>query len=326
MSVDLTARLGPVELANPVLAAAGCAGAGRELAQFFDIARLGALVTKSIMAQPRSGRPTPRLAESASGMLNSIGLQGPGVDVFLQRDLPWLLSRGARTIVSVAGAHTGEYAEVAARLSDAPGISAVEVNLSCAQATERERTFAAEPEAAAEVVASVVAAVRPDLPVIAKLAPDGADIVEVARACVSAGAGLLAMINTIPGMVIDTTTLRPGLAGSTGGLSGPAIRPIAVRCVYRVHAALPDVPIIGIGGVQTGQDALEMLLAGASAVGVGTATFRDPTAALRIQREIEEGLAEREISRLGDIVGLAHRPEGAAGLIRTRSRRAVAFD
>jgi dihydroorotate dehydrogenase (NAD+) catalytic subunit len=313
VAVDLRTRLGHVELPNPILTASGCAGAGRELAHYIDVAKIGAIVTKSVMLAPRAGRPTPRMAETPSGMLNSIGLQGPGIDAFLQRDLPWLLARGARAVVSIAGGTVDEYAELAGRLSDAAGVTAVEINISCPNVEDRGQVFACDPAAAAAVIAAVRGRLRYDVPVFAKLSPDVTDIVAVARACVEAGSDGLSMINTLLGLVIDTDVMRPALAGTTGGLSGPAIRPIAVRCVWQVRAALPDVPIIGMGGVRTGRDALELILAGAAMVSVGTAIFHDPSACARILRELEEELASRGIERLADIIGLAHEPRPAQG-------------
>ena len=312
MAVDLRTRLGHVELPNPILTASGCAGAGRELAQLFDVAKIGAVVTKSVMVAPRAGRPTPRMAETPSGMLNSIGLQGPGIDAFLQRDLPWLLSRGARAVVSIAGGSVDEYAELAVRLTDAAGITAIEVNISCPNVEDRGQVFACDPGASAAVVEAVRARVRYDIPVFAKLSPEVTDIVTVAKACVSAGSDGLSLINTLPGLVIDPVTVRPALAGLYGGLSGPAIRPVAVRCVWQVREALPDVPLIGTGGVRTGRDALEFLLAGASLVAVGTVLFHDPSACSRIQRELEEELASRGVDRVTDIVGRAHQSAGYA--------------
>jgi dihydroorotate dehydrogenase (NAD+) catalytic subunit len=303
--VDLTADLAGVALPNPVLTASGCAAAGRELAPFCDPAALGAVVTKSVMLDARSGRPTPRMAETPSGMLNSIGLQGPGIEGFLATDLPWLAARGARAVVSIAGGSVDEYGRLAARLRSAPGLTAVEVNISCPNVENRGLVFACHPPSASAVVAAVRREL-PGVPVLAKLSPDVTDIVDVARACVGAGADGLTLINTVLGMVIDTDTLRPALAGITGGLSGPAIRPVAVRCVYQVHAALPDVPILGVGGIRTGVDALQFVLAGASAVSVGTAVFGDPSAPLRVLAELEAALAERGFARLADAVGLAH--------------------
>jgi len=306
MPVDMRARLGHVELPNPVVAAAGCAGAGRELAQFVEVARIGAITTKSIMADPRTGNPAPRLTETPSGLLSSVGLQGPGVDGFLQRDLPWLLSRGARVIVSVAAQTVREYAALAERLSDAAGVTAIEVNLSCPNAEDAGRVFALDPAATAQAITAVRRSARSDIPVFAKLSPDVADIVPLASACVSAGADGLCLINTMLGMSIDPIRMRPVLAGLFGGLSGPAIRPVAVRCVWQVHEALPDTPIIGTGGVSSGRDALEFLLAGASMVGVGTEILHDPSACARIQRELEEELAAMGVDRVADIVGQAH--------------------
>jgi dihydroorotate dehydrogenase (NAD+) catalytic subunit len=313
VAVDLRTRLGHVELPNPILTASGCAGAGRELAHYIDVAKIGAIVTKSVMLAPRAGRPTPRMAETPSGMLNSIGLQGPGIDAFLQRDLPWLLARGARAVVSIAGGTVDEYAELAGRLSDAAGVTAVEINISCPNVEDRGQVFACDPAASAAVIEAVRGRLRYDVPVFAKLSPDVTDIVAVARACVEAGADGLSMINTLLGLVIDTDLMRPALAGTTGGLSGPAIRPIAVRCVWQVREALPDVPIIGMGGVRTGRDALELILAGAAMVSVGTAIFHDPSACARILRELEEELASRGIERLADIIGLAHEPRPVQG-------------
>jgi dihydroorotate dehydrogenase (NAD+) catalytic subunit len=306
MPADLRTKLGHVELPNPILTASGCAGAGRELARFNDVARLGAVVTKSVMLGPRSGRATPRMAETPSGMLNSIGLQGPGIDGFLQRDLPWLLTQGARAVVSIAGGSAAEYAELARRLSDAPGVTAIEVNISCPNVEDRGTVFACDPSAAATVIEAVRANTRYDIPVFAKLSPDVTDITAIARSCVAAGADGLSLINTLLGMAIDTTTMRPVLAGLTGGLSGPAIRPIAVRCIWQVKQALPDVPIIGMGGVRTGRDAFELILAGASMVSVGTVIFHDPGACDRILRELSDELTTRGLGRLTDAVALAH--------------------
>ncbi|MEV5409113.1 dihydroorotate dehydrogenase [Thermopolyspora sp. NPDC052614] len=317
MSVDMRTYLAHVELANPITTAAGCAGSGRELAQFFDLNRLGALVTRTITMAPRSGRPTPRTAETPSGLLNAVGLQGPGIDAFLDRELPWLAERGVTTIVSIGGGSVAEYGALARRLADAPGVTAIEVNLSCPNVEDRGRVFARDGAAAAEVIASVRASSRYDTPVIAKLSPDVADVVTVARACVDGGADALSMINTPLGMSIDVDTMRPALAAGTGGLSGPAVRPLAVRCLWQVHAALPGVPIVGMGGVMTGRDALELILAGACVVGVGTAVFHDPYACLRILRELEDLLHKRGFERLADAVGLAHRPPGSGARGRT---------
>src|SRR5258708_1929175 len=319
MGPDLRARVGNVELPNPILTASGCASSGRELAEFVGVSEIGEIVTKSVMLAPRGGRPTPRMAETSRGMLNSIGLQGPGIDAFLQRDLPWLLSRGARAVVSIAGNTVEEYAELAARLSDAAGVTALEVNISCPNGEQRGQVLAWDAADAGTVITAVRARTRYDIPVFAKLSPDVTDIVAIARACVSSGADGLSMINTLLGMTIDTDTMRPVLAGLTGGLSGPAIRPVAVRCIWQGREALPDVPLIGMGGVMTGRDALELILAGASMVSVGTAIFHDPSACARILRELDEELARRGVERLSAVIGLAHETKTGS-----RSRGGVA--
>lgn len=310
-SFDPSTEIAGLRLINPLLTASGCAAAGRELGTFVDVAALGGVVTKSIMRDARSGRPTPRMAETPSGMLNSIGLQGPGIDAFLAKDLPWLREAGATAVVSIAGNDGAEFAELAGRLATEPGVGAIEVNISCPNVANRGLVFACDPPAAADVVSAVTAAVGGRVPVLAKLSPDVTDLVAIARAVLDAGADGLAMINTTLGMVIDTTRMRPMLAGLTGGLSGPAIRPIAVRCVWQVHAAmragaLRPAPIVGIGGVRTGLDALELVLAGAAAVQVGTATFHDPGAPLRVAGELAAALSERGFGRFADAVGHAH--------------------
>ncbi|MCA1824590.1 MAG: dihydroorotate dehydrogenase [Mycobacteriales bacterium] len=304
--VDVATTLRGVTFPNPVFTASGCAAAGQELGQFYDVTRLGAVVTKSVMLLPRAGRATPRMAETPSGMLNSIGLQGPGIDVFVERDLPWLAERGARAVVSIAGTSVDEYSKLAAKLRGRPGLSMIEVNISCPNVAERGQVFACDPKAAANVVQAVKRAST--VPVFAKLTPDVTSIVDVAHAVVRAGADGLSLVNTLLGLVIDTTTMRPVLAGVTGGLSGPAIRPVAVRCVWQVHAAMPEVPIIGMGGIRTGLDALEFILAGASAVAVGTTIFGDPNAPIRILDELRAALAARGVTKLGDVIGRAHRP------------------
>lgn len=309
--VDMRASLASVTLPSPVLTASGCAAAGRELDKFFDVTAIGAVVTKSIMSQPRSGRATPRMAETPAGMLNSIGLQGPGVEEFIRKDLRWLRERGARTVVSIAGGSVNEFAELANRLRHEEGIAAIEVNISCPNVESRGQVFACDPRAAGSVIHAVRRHTSALTPIFAKLSPDVTDIADIASACVAAGADGLSMINTTLGMVINTDTMRPALAGITGGLSGPAIRPMAVRCVWQVRQALPDVPILGMGGIASGLDALQFILAGANAVSVGTATFNDPSAPWRIHNELAAALADRGFRSLGDAVSHAHRDEGA---------------
>ncbi len=311
--VDLSTSLADMTLPNPVMTASGCAAAGRELHQFFDVADLGAVVTKSIMRDPRSGRPTPRMAETPSGMLNSIGLQGPGVDAFLAVDLPWLVRRRARPIVSIAGSTLVEYAELARRVEQSPGVSAVEVNISCPNVENRGLVFACDPYQAAKVISVVRRETPPGVPVLAKLSPDVTSIVTVAESVMEAGATGLTLVNTLLGISIDTESLRPVLGGVTGGLSGPAIRPVALRCVWQVHQAMPEVPVVGVGGIASGQDAMEFLLAGASAVQVGTVIFNDPGAPMRVVAELAAELAARGFAKSVDAVGFAHRPARLPG-------------
>lgn len=306
-SFDFRTTLGSAHLPNPILTASGCAANGKELSAFFPLGEIGAVVTKSVMNHPRSGRATPRMAETPSGMLNAIGLQGPGIDNFLREDLPWLVEHGARTIVSIAGESVEEFATLSRKVRNAPGVSALEVNISCPNVENRGLVFACDRSSAREVIEAVKRSVGNSLPIIAKLSPDVTDIVSIAEEVVSAGADGLAMINTLLGMVINTETMRPHLANKTGGLSGPAIRPVAVRAIYQVHQAMPKVPIVGMGGVLTGNDAFELVLAGASAISIGTATFHDPSAPVRIKDELEELLISRGFTRFSDAVGYAHR-------------------
>ena len=287
----------------------GCASSGKELSQFFPLREIGAVVTKSIMLKPRAGRPTPRMAETPSGMLNSIGLQGPGIDTFLADDVPWLASQGARIIVSIAGETIEEYVSLARKLRGVNGISAVEVNISCPNVENRGLVFACDPNTAAEVIKGVRGIIGGDLPIIAKLTPDVTNIATIASSVISNGADAIAMINTVLGMVINTESMRPHLGGKTGGLSGPAIRPIAVRAIYQVREALPNVSILGMGGVSSGKDAFEMILAGASGVSIGTANFSDPSAPYRIQNELKEILLTKGFNSMKEAVGYAHRPE-----------------
>jgi len=307
MSFDFSTTLGGAWFPAPLFTASGCASSGKELAQFFPLREIGAVVTKSIMLKPRAGRPTPRMAETPSGMLNSIGLQGPGIDTFLIEDIPWLASQGARIIVSIAGETAEEYAVLARKIRGVSGISALEVNISCPNVENRGLVFACDPNSASEVVKSVRGIIGGDLPILAKLTPDVTNIAQIAGSVINAGADGIAMINTVLGMVINTDTMKPHLGGRTGGLSGPAIRPIAVRAIYQVREALPNVSILGMGGVASGKDAFEMLLAGASGVSVGTASFGDPSAVYRIQQELREILISKGFASVKDAVGYAHR-------------------
>lgn len=311
MPVDMSTTLGNAWFPSPIFTASGCASSGKELAQFFPLKEIGAVVTKSVMTKPRHGRPTPRMAETPSGMLNSIGLQGPGIDAFLANDVPWLLEQKARVIVSIAGETIEEYSTLARKLRSISGISAVEVNISCPNVENRGLVFACDPDASRRVIDGVRKTIGGELPIIAKLSPDVTDLPAIARGVVDAGADALALINTVLGMVINLDSMRPHLGGKTGGLSGPAIKPVAVRAIYQVHAALPQVPILGMGGVSSGRDALELILAGASGVSVGTASFGNPTALIQIRDELQTLLAARGFATLSQAVGYAHREEGA---------------
>lgn len=309
--VDMSTTLGNAWFPSPVFTASGCASSGKELAQFFPLQDIGAVVTKSVMTKPRHGRPTPRMAETPSGMLNSIGLQGPGIDSFLAHDVPWLLEQKARVIVSIAGETIEEYSTLARKLRSVSGLSAVEVNISCPNVENRGLVFACDPDASRRVIDGVRKTIGGELPIIAKLSPDVTDLPTIAKGVVDAGADALALINTVLGMVINLDSMKPHLGGKTGGLSGPAIRPIAVRAIYQVHAALPTIPILGMGGVSSGRDALELILAGASGVSIGTASFGNPTAIIQVRDELRELLASRGFATLSQAVGYAHREERA---------------
>jgi dihydroorotate dehydrogenase (NAD+) catalytic subunit len=307
--VDMSTTLGNAWFLTPIFTASGCASSGKELAQFFPLNQIGAVVTKSVMSKPRHGRPTPRMAETPSGMLNSIGLQGPGIDAFLANDVPWLLEQKARVIVSIAGETVEEYATLARKLRSISGISAVEVNISCPNVENRGLVFACDPESSRRVIDGVRKTIGGELPIIAKLSPDVTDLPAIARGVVDAGADGLALINTVLGMVINIDSMKPHLGGKTGGLSGPAIKPVAVRAIYQVHATLPKVPILGMGGVASGRDALELILAGASGVSVGTASFGNPSALIDIQNELRDLLAARGFATMQQAIGYAHRDE-----------------
>jgi dihydroorotate dehydrogenase (NAD+) catalytic subunit len=306
---DFSTTLGNAFFNTPIFTASGCASSGKELAQFFPLNEIGAVVTKSVMNKPRYGRPTPRMAETPSGMLNSIGLQGPGIDAFLAKDIPWLVEQKSRVIVSIAGETVEEYATLARKVRSVAGISALEVNISCPNVENRGLVFACDPEASRRVIDGVRKTIGGEIPIIAKLSPDVTNLPAIAQGVVDAGADCLALINTVLGMVINLDSMRPHLGGKTGGLSGPAIKPVAVRAIYQVHAAMPQVPILGMGGVASGRDALELILAGASGVSVGTASFGNPHAVIDIQSELRELLITKGFPSLKSAIGYAHRQE-----------------
>lgn len=283
--VNLARELAGIKIKNPVMVASGTFGWGREYADYLDLNQLGAIVTKSITLQPREGNPPPRIVETPAGMLNSIGLQNEGVEYFLREDLPWLAKFDTPTIVNIAGESEEEYAELARRLDQAEGVKGIEINISCPNVAKGGMAFGVDPAETKKIVAAVRKATR--LPLIAKLSPNVTDITLIAKAAVEAGADALSLINTLVGMSLDTRTGQSRLGRQTGGLSGPAIRPIALRMVYETARAV-KVPIIGIGGIMTGQDAAEFLLAGARAVQVGTANFVDTTAPLKVLAELTD--------------------------------------
>lgn len=299
--VDLSVDLGPVQLANPIVTASGCFGSGREIDQFFDVTALGAVVCKSVTLEPRLGLATPRMAETASGMLNAIGLQNPGIDRWLEEDLPWLQAREIPTIVSIAGKTVAEYRLLAERLRGHTGIIAIEANISCPNVEDRDMVFASSPEGTRAAIQAVTRVAT--VPVFAKLTPDVTDIAEIAASARAGGAAGVSLINTLLGMAIDVETRRPRLAAVTGGLSGPAIKPVAVRAIHQVHRALPALPIIGMGGVRSVTDVVELILAGASAVAIGTATFANPLVTHELVEALPRWLAAHGHASVRELIG-----------------------
>ncbi len=300
---DLITKLGEITLKNPVMTASGTFGYGYEYHHYFDIARLGAVVVKGIRMEPSPGNPTPRVAEVSGGMLNAIGLQGPGVDTFLHGEhyLPFLHQIGATVIVNIWGKTIEEYGEVASRLDAEPeGITALEINISCPNVKAGGANFGTDRSLAEKVITTVRKATT--LPLITKLSPNVSNIADFARTAEGAGSNLVSLINTISAMAIDIETRRPKIANRTGGFSGPALKPIAVRMVYEVAQAI-KIPVIGMGGIMSGEDAIEFLLAGASAVAVGTANFVDPYATLKIIDGINSYLDRHGLASVADIIG-----------------------
>jgi len=303
--VDLSTRIGTIDLPNPVMTASGTAGYGAELGAYFDLASLGAVVVKSLAAFAWGGNPPPRVHETPAGMLNSVGLQGPGVEAWLAEELPQLLATGVRRVVaSIWGRSIDEYQKAAAMVGDAPAeVVAVEVNLSCPNTEAGRELFAHDAEATGAVIEATAACGRPRW---AKLSPNTDRLVEIAASAQRAGAEALTLVNTVFGLQFDIKTRRPSLGAGGGGLSGPAIRPIAVRAISDVHAALPQMPLIGVGGVASGEDAAELLLAGASAVQVGTATFHRPKAPAEVLTGLERWCQRHRVQALSDLIGGAH--------------------
>jgi dihydroorotate dehydrogenase (NAD+) catalytic subunit len=299
-SVDLGVEFAGLRLRNPVMTASGTFASGREYADFVELSRLGAVVTKGVSLGAWAGNDSPRVAETASGMLNSIGLQNPGVEAFCARDLAWLSGRDVPVVVNVSGHSLEEYVRVVERLESEAAVAAYEVNISCPNVDEGGMAFGTSCAPAAAVTAAVRAATK--RPLIVKLSPNVTDITEIARAVEDAGADALSLVNTLLGMAIDADTRRPKLARIVGGLSGPAIKPVALRMVWQVARAVA-VPVIGVGGIMTGEDAVEFLLAGATAVQVGTANFVDPTSTMRVLDGLAEYCVRHSVGRVSDLVG-----------------------
>jgi len=303
-AVDLSTRVGSLGFPNPVMTASGTAGHGTELARYLPFDELGAVVSKSLAPFAWAGNPAPRVHPTAAGMINAVGLQGPGVAAWLEEDLPALEATGARVVASIWGRSVADYAQAAELLADAPPcVVAVEVNVSCPNVEDRGHMFAHSTSATTEVLLATITAGRPRW---AKLSPNVTDLVEIVAAAQAGGAEAVTLINTVMGMVIDVDARRPALGNGGGGLSGPAIRPVAVRSVWDVHAALPALPIVGVGGVASAEHALELVMAGASAVQVGTATFENPRAPRQVLRDLERWLRRAGVARLQDLVGAAH--------------------
>lgn len=291
--------LAGVELKNPVMTASGTFGSGMEYSEFVDLNRLGAVVTKGVANVPWPGNPTPRVAETPSGMLNAIGLQNPGIDVFCSRDLPFLKKYDTKVIVNVCGKTTEDYCQVVERLGSEP-VDLLEINVSCPNVKEGGIAFGQDPKALEAITKEVKKYAKQ--PVIMKLSPNVTDITEMARAAEAGGADVLSLINTLTGMKIDIKRRRFALANRTGGMSGPAVRPIAVRMVYQVAQAV-KLPIIGMGGIATAEDALEFIMAGATAVSVGTANFYNPYASGEIAEGIEAFMEEEKVSDIRELIG-----------------------
>lgn len=297
--MNLKVDLAGVTLKNPIMTASGTFGSGTEYSEFVDLDQLGAVVTKGVANIPWEGNPTPRVAEVYGGMLNAIGLQNPGIDMFVERDIPFLKKYDTKIIVNVCGKTTEDYCEVVERLADQP-IDMMEINISCPNVKEGGIAFGQDPKAVEAITKEIKKYAKQ--PVIMKLSPNVTDIAEMARAAEAGGADVLSLINTLTGMKINIHNRRFALANKTGGMSGPAIHPIAVRMVYQAAQAV-KLPIIGMGGISNAEDAIEMMLAGATAISVGTANFNNPTATTDILDGIKSYMAEYEVSDINELIG-----------------------
>lgn len=299
-SVDLSVQLGRLHLKNPVLVASGTFGYAREMLPFVNLADLGGIVPKTVTARPRAGNPTPRIVETAAGMLNAIGLDNDGLDYFLANHLPWLRTVGTAIFVNIAGETIDQFVEMAAKVGAEPDVAAVELNISCPNVSHG-LDMGVDPTSIRTLVERV-RAVCPH-PIIAKLTPNVTDIVLPARAAFEGGADAVSMVNTFKGMAVNWRKRKPILANNIGGLSGPAIKPLALRMVWDVHRALPDLPIIGIGGIGSVDDIMEFMVAGASAIQIGTATFADPGVSGRLVHELNQTLQAEGITAIKEIIG-----------------------
>ncbi len=297
--MNLSVDIAGVTMKNPVTTGSGTFGSGEEYSEFLDLAALGAVTTKGVANVPWPGNPTPRVAEVYGGMLNAIGLQNPGIDVMIERDLPMLQEAGATVIVNVCGKSEKDYVEVVERLADHP-VDLLEINVSCPNVKEGGIAFGQDPKALYEITKAVKAKAKQ--PIIMKLSPNVTDITEMARAAVDAGSDALSLINTLTGMKIDIEKRDFVLANKTGGMSGPAVKPVALRMVYQVANAV-DVPIIGMGGITTAEDALEFIMAGATAVSVGTANFINPTATVDVIEGIKAYMERHQIEDIQELIG-----------------------
>lgn len=297
--MDMRVNLAGVELKNPVMSASGTFGSGMEYGDFVDLNSLGAVVTKGVANVPWPGNSTPRIAETYGGILNAVGLQNPGIDVFIKRDIPFLKQYDTKIIVNVVGKTTKDYVEVVEKLSSEP-VDLLEINISCPNVKEGGIAFGQDRKAIEDITKAVKKAAKQ--PVIMKLSPNVTDIVEMAKAAEAGGADVLSLINTITGMKIDIHKRQPVLANKTGGLSGPAIKPVAVRMVYQVSHSV-NIPVIGMGGIMSGEDAIEFLLAGATGVGVGTANFMNPHATVDIIQGIKEYMERYQITDIRKLIG-----------------------
>ncbi|HID96010.1 MAG TPA: dihydroorotate dehydrogenase [Candidatus Latescibacteria bacterium] len=310
MKPNLRVKIGSIELKNPVLAASGTFGYGDEYADLIDIEGLGGFVTKAITLLPREGNAPPRTVETPAGMLNSIGLENVGVEAFIAEKLPFLHGLETAVIVNIAGSTVEEYVEVTRRLSECDGIDGFELNISCPNVSKGGLAFGSSPETVSEVVSATRASTR--LPLIVKLTPNVTDIAPIARAAEDSGADAISLINTLVGMAVDVQTRRPKLASVTGGLSGPAIKPVALAMVWKATQTV-RIPIIGIGGILNTMDALEFLISGASAVQVGTGNFVDPRCTMKIIDGLEHFCEENHIAKISDLVGSLQLSTGGAG-------------